>query len=366
MFQENPKFLDRAYLHTVLHCLFSHLWIGGERDRELWNLSCDIAVEYVIDTLDKPCTKRILSFTRMQVYDRLKQEKSAISAAVVYRLLEEYTSTELSVFAAEFYTDDHSFWPKHEQNSAAPMAGMAQEKWNKIARQSQMEQQKNGSRDGEGERLFAAGITAAKKKRSYGEFLRKFAVLHEELHADPEEFDVNFYSYGLRLYGNMPLVEPVESREVKKIREFVIVVDTSGSTSGELVENFLKETFSILSQQNHFFGDAKIHIIQCDDKVRKDQVVADLSQLEHLLSDFTIAGGGSTDFRPAFSYVNELLEQGAIKNLCGLLYFTDGLGTYPKKKPEYKTAFLFLEDYNEAEVPPWAMRFRMDGKEIGE
>ena len=44
-----------------------------------------------------------------------------------------------------------------------------------------------------------------------------------------------------------------------------------------------------------------------------------------------------------------------MKNLGGLLYFTDGKGIYPKKRPEYKTAFLFLDDYDESAVPPWAM-----------
>ena len=34
VFQSNPKYLDRAYLHSVLHCIFFHLWIGGKRDRE--------------------------------------------------------------------------------------------------------------------------------------------------------------------------------------------------------------------------------------------------------------------------------------------------------------------------------------------
>ena len=27
-FEKNPRFLDRLYLHTVLHCVFSHLWIA--------------------------------------------------------------------------------------------------------------------------------------------------------------------------------------------------------------------------------------------------------------------------------------------------------------------------------------------------
>ena len=41
--------LARAYLHSLLHCLFGHLWSRKERDEQYWNLACDIAVEYVID-----------------------------------------------------------------------------------------------------------------------------------------------------------------------------------------------------------------------------------------------------------------------------------------------------------------------------
>ena len=61
VFQGNPKYLDRAYLHSVLHCIFFHLWIGGKRDREKWNLACDIAVEYTIDQMDKKWTKSCFS-----------------------------------------------------------------------------------------------------------------------------------------------------------------------------------------------------------------------------------------------------------------------------------------------------------------
>ena len=46
---------------------------------------------------------------------------------------------------------------------------------------------------------------------------------------NPDEFDYNFYTYGFALYENMPLIEPLEYREVKRIREFVIAIDTSGS-----------------------------------------------------------------------------------------------------------------------------------------
>lgn len=362
VFQSNPKYLDRAYLHSVLHCIFFHLWIGGKRDREKWNLACDIAVEYTIDQMDKPSTRRILSWQRQTVYEELKQLKSGISAAVIYRYLSGRKPAELIALQKEFYTDDHRYWPKEEQKNAANED--VRKQWDKIARQTRMEKESRGDETEDGEEILAAQLKAEKSRRSYADFLRKFSVLREEMHADPDEFDLNYYTYGLRLYGNMPLIEPVESREVKKIQEFVIVVDTSYSTSGELIHNFLKETYAILTEQNSFFAKSRIRIIQCDDQVRMDEEVKNSRELEQLLNRFTVIGGGGTDFRPAFAYVNELLEQGVLKNLGGLLYFTDGKGIYPKKRPEYKTAFLFLDDYDESAVPPWAMRLRVEQEDI--
>lgn len=363
VFKQNAPYLNRAYLHTVLHCIFFHLWIGGKRNPALWGLACDIAVEYTIDGMGKPCTKRPLSWIRQQFYDKLKAERQGISAAVIYRiLLEEPDEEKINALRREFYTDDHRYWPKEENRSAKE--NQAQKQWNKIARQTRMEQKKRGDETKEGEELLAAQMKVLKSRRSYTSFLQKFSVLREEMKCDPDEFDLNYYTYGLRIYRNMPLIEPLESREVKKIQEFVVVLDTSYSTSGDLIKNFLKETFQVLATRDSFFSHCKMHIIQCDEKVRKDEEINSTEELEQLLNRFEVVGGGGTDFCPAFSYVNELLENGTLKNLCGLLYFTDGKGIYPKKKPDYKTAFLFLEDYDDAAVPPWAMRLRLEPEEF--
>lgn len=50
-------------------------------------------------------------------------------------------------------------------------------------------------------------------KIDYGEFLRKFAVMGEEMHINDDEFDYIYYTYGMQLFGNMPLVEPLEYRK---------------------------------------------------------------------------------------------------------------------------------------------------------
>lgn len=368
VFKTNAPYLDRAYLHTILHCIFSHLWTAPEQQdlerRRRWNLACDIVVEYTIDKMDKPCTRRILSWLRQKIYGELEEQKTGISAAIIYRLLKEKEPEELEALETEFFTDDHCYWPKREDSQAKHQSALEQKKkWDKIARQSRMEQQR-GDESKEGEELLAAQISAAKSRRSYRDFLKRFTVLREEMKLDPEEFDMNYYTYGLSLYKNMPLIEPLESRESRKIQELVVAIDTSYSTSGELVENFLRETFDILNQKNSFFQKFRVRILQCDNQVRQDKVVETEQDMERLLEKFTVSGGGSTDFRPVFAYVDELIEQGKIVNPGGLLYFTDGKGTYPKKRPEYRTAFLFLEEFEEEAVPPWAMRVRLEPEEF--
>ena len=370
VFKQNAKYMNRLYLHTILHCIFSHLWImpgnidSGEY-RRFWHLACDIAVEYVIDGMNKPCTKRILSGLRQTTYEKLGAEKGGISAAKIYRMLWEMPEEEIVALEIEFYTDDHRYWPKKTDSEAKQQIAMEnRKKWDKIARQTRMEQERNGDEQEEGERMLASLLTAERSRRSYKDFLRKFSVLREELRQDPDEFDVNYYTYGLRVYGNLPLIEPMESRESKKIREFVIVIDTSYSTSGELVKQFLQETANILNQSNSFFEDSLIRILQCDNSVQSDTVIRTEAELKRFMEQFELIGGGGTDFRPAFAYVNELCKQGECRKLGGLLYFTDGKGIYPKQKPEYKTAFLFLEEYDNAQVPAWAIRLKLEPEEF--
>lgn len=362
VFKKNAAYLNRLYLHTILHCMFSHLWIGGKRERFMWGVACDIAVEYTIDHMDKTCTKRIIGWIRQRTYEALEKNGTGISAARIYRFLLEKESKELQELHQEFFADDHVFWPKEEQKNSQTES--ARKNWDKIARQTRMEQQRRGRESDEGEELISYQMKARKARRTYRDFLRKFAVLREEPHCDLDEFDLNFYTYGLRFYRNMPLVEPLESREVKKIRDFVVVVDTSYSTSGELVRKFLRETFEILSQEEHFFHQCRLHILQCDEEVKSDIVITSQKEIETLFADFTIQGGGGTDFRPAFIYVEQLLADGEFENLCGLLYFTDGKGVYPEKKPAFQTAFLFMEDYEEEKVPVWAIRMRLEREEF--
>ena len=43
-FQREKNECTRAFLHMILHCIFSHPFQYEKLDRECWDLSCDLAV----------------------------------------------------------------------------------------------------------------------------------------------------------------------------------------------------------------------------------------------------------------------------------------------------------------------------------
>ena len=74
---------------------------------------------------------------------------------------------------------------------------------------------------------------------------------------------------------------------------------------------------------------------------------------------------GGTDFRPVFEFTQKLIDEKGFTNLKGLIYFTDGFGTFPAKKPAFDTAFVFVDDeYNNPDVPPWAIKLVLQKDEI--
>ena len=360
IFKKNPVYLNRIYLHSILHCVFSHLWISSSRNMNLWHIACDICVEYTLDHLEKKSVKRILSYIRKKTYQILEKEYN-LSASGIYLYLLNLDSKQLLELKNEFICDDHRYWPKSKEESQSIGNQNLKNSWKQKAIQSSL--QNKNQMDGKEEGSYSWQIKMAESKRSYREFLKKFMVLKEEVKINEDEYDLSYYTYGLRLYKNLPLIEPIETKEERKIPELVIVLDTSYSTSGNLIKNFLKETSAIL-KSNVFFSNSKIHIIQCDNRVQDHKILTSFDQMDEFLESFTVIGGNGTDFRPVFDYVNECMEQGICKEVSALLYFTDGKGIYPKRRPNYKCAFLFLEDYDRNLVPTWAISQRLDPIEI--
>ena len=496
LFMESPQKLNRLYMHSLLHCLFRHMFKNEDKKEELWNMACDIHVEYVLDSLDVDLLKRPAGEYRENTFQSLEEKIKTLSAERIYQYLEE---TDLDYEAwerleREFYKDDHVFWKvidredapgeegegdgdgaplpmpedftpnesssldskpsedtsaqngassegesKEEKNQEAgnqepenrgsenqgaenqesenrgadnpdsenqgaenpgeakqgeekqgegSSSGEKQEEkreaerkpkeqeqreereakkkrdelakeWEDISKRTEQEIEHSSKEKQEEQGSLAWFLRLEQKKYTdFRDFLRRLSVDREEMEVDLDSFDYGYYYYGLEQYGNMPLIEENEYREGRKLQELVIAIDTSHSTKGEMVKGFLEETAGILKQKDAFFQKVKVHILECDDELRKDICLENVEDLEQYSKNFTVKGGYGTDFRPVFRYVSDLQKRGELKNLKGLMYFTDGKGRYPKEAPPYVTAFVFPkgEDIDDDNVPFWAMK----------
>lgn len=101
-----------------------------------------------------------------------------------------------------------------------------------------------------------------------------------------------------------------------------VAVDTSGSIDDALLSAFMAEFKTIM--QN--FPAVQIELIIADAKVHGHYTFRGGEKM-----DFPLKGGGGTDYRPVFEYIDANLPMNTM-----LLYFTDGDGWFPKIPPSYE------------------------------
>lgn len=383
----------RDYLHIVMHCIFRHMFMNPNINRPYWDLACDIAVEAVIDGLGLKITETKKSSALRQELEKIKVKVKTLTAEKLYAYLQdELTEAQAALLRGYFYADNHEIWymtndevvstfgtgdGKSDNNNgdgnsdagkmpSSLSRGELDELWQNISERMQTDLETFSKEQGDKAGTMMQNLNAVnREKYDYTAFLKKFAVLGETMKINDDEFDYIFYTYGLEMYEKMPLIEPLEYKDEKRIREFIIAIDTSGSTSGELVQTFLQKTYNILKSTESFFSKINLHIIQCDAEIQEHVKITNQDEFDEYLKTMKIRGLGGTDFRPVFELTQKLINEKEFINLKGLIYFTDGYGTFPEKMPSYDTAFVFVDDaYNNPNVPPWAIKLVLEKDEI--
>ena len=378
----------RDCLHMVMHCVFRHMHMDPTLNRPYWDLACDIAVENVITELNLKAVATARERQQAQYIAAIKKELKHVTAEKIYSYLRQSMPdpNQIAQIRGLFYADNHEIWymtaaeiencfgltytagqgaGQGENGQSEDRSAIAQT-WQAISERMQVDLETFGKQRGLNPGAMTQNLAAVnREKYDYTAFLKKFAVMGEAMKINDDEFDYIFYTYGLQLYEKMPLIEPLEYKEIKAIREFVIAIDTSGSTSGELVQKFVQKTYNILTSTESFFTKINLHIIQCDADIQEDKKITCQEDFDEYLKTMKIRGLGGTDFRPVFEYVEQLRKDKEFTNLKGLIYFTDGFGAFPAKKPDYDTAFVFVDDeYNNPAVPPWAIKLILQKDEI--
>jgi len=400
-FKRERTYAPRLYLHMIMHCVFRHMFVSPNMDRGLWDIACDIAIEGVITELEIAGVEVSAGSREASEFFAISSKANGGTAEKIYAYLRaaELSPARLAELSSLFSYDSHEAWYSYgggvsggsgeaekkralwlnyrptvssvsgddgEDNPTADTTRIS-EQWGEISERMQEEIQHflTKRRGNELGNMLQNLREVNRERYDYSSFLRKFAVRTEVMKINDDEFDYVFYTYGMRLYDKMPLIEPLEYKEEKRIREFVIAIDTSGSTSGELVQTFMQKTFNILKSSETFASRVNIHIIQCDAEIQEDVKITSREEFDRYMKEMKIKGLGGTDFRPVFECVQRLRESGELTAMKGLIYFTDGEGVYPAKKPDYDTAFVFIDDeYTDFDVPPWAIKLVLKKDEI--
>lgn len=379
VYQKEKGFVSRMYMHLVVHGIFRHFFVNPQIEQRKWDLACDMATEYIIESWKLDFADISAGADEKRELDRIRKNVGLMNAEKIYGYLKKTKESEIDRLEKIFRRDDHSFWypeTKNRNDVIQVKSGQVnqnrevmfsnqklEELWKQAAKKIQVDLETfMKSRSGETGDFLVNLKLANRKKQDYSAFLRKFTRLGERMKINDEEFDYNFYTYGMQLYGNMPLIEPLEYKDVRVVKTFVTVIDTSGSVEEEKLRRFLEKTYQILKSGQESEDRVNFHLIQCDALVQKDVKITSEKELEQVMEDLTLYGRGGTDFRPAFEYIEELRKNGELTNLNGMLYFTDGMGVYPRKKPEYPVAFIYDSEVLDKipEVPAWAIRCLMD------
>ena len=352
-----------SILHVLMHCLFLHPYKRA-KDSIRYDLACDITVGYILDDLGYPYGEKTDVEKRKTVYKLIIDKFGGVNDSTARAFCKHVSEKGLEVYSPLFKVCDHSNWvgredleegeavvslptPENEEENFEEVM----EKWKNIA-QNLLPQ--IGKLNPSLRRILSLTVDGGE---DYKRFLKSFLRKRERIKTDEEEFDYISYYYGLKHYGNVPLIESLEYSNSRDYSDVVIAVDTSGSTDGEPIKRLLKEVFALIKSMETSTERYRIRIIQCDLQIQNEDVVHSLDEFAEIMKNYELKGGGGTDFRPVFDYLQSLKKKG--EKIEGLIYFTDGKGVYPSSVPPFKTCFVILNENEEISVPHFAYKINI-------
>ncbi len=127
--------------------------------------------------------------------------------------------------------------------------------------------------------------------------------------------------------------------------DVVVAVDTSGSIRREEISQFIAEIDAIKGQIR-----ARITLLPCDAALAEGSPWI-YEPWEDFKLPEKIQGGGGTDFRPVFEWVDKMDMRPQL-----LLYFTDADGEFPQQPPDYAVIWL-VKGKNKT---PWGERVQLN------
>lgn len=330
----NPEYVckepeDRiplCVLHEIMHIVMMHGYRRGERNPDLWNIACDIAINNILKYECKYAVpkkwyydKKMIGLSAEEIYDRV--QKDAKFSFVVAQLGTGSSAGEGEGHSAPSWAsgdpnddgpcpcgtihDDSTGEGKSMDQMEAEMEGIKS-----MITQAAAVAKSVGNMPGSIQELVKIII---EPKVDWRALLAEFLTRQCEPDYDWRRPSKRFVPMGVYI----PSVMPTQQQG-----SIAVAVDTSGSISNDELTLFLSELSHLIAQS--FISE--VHFYQCDADIQQYEVLtkADLPLKGR------VTGRGGTDFTPVFDHIRRNDIQ-----IDALIYFTDLYGPWPSDPPPY-------------------------------
>lgn len=360
--------------HEVMHLALEHLKRKQDRQKEIYNIACDLVVNDMLITNDFKTIKSGLipeNHTFIIGNNKIKHINEKPMEEIyneVYKILKKHMKKVSSLSSSRFDNHEHSNGSgqgksdgeddkkgsgsgqkgknnKDKDNKESNGTGSGQQ--NEQDNQSNEKESKQGRVFGENikqkaqdwKKILTEAYTFAKmqgnvpngvermvdglleSKLNWKELLYKYII--KEI---PYDYT---YSYPHKKSASVGVYMPSVVRETVDI---MIAIDTSGSISQEELKEFLSEIIAIAKS----FSNVRMTLIVADCKVHKVYEVCN-GNIEKIKS-LKMVGGGGTSHIPVYDWILKNKPNARL-----LVAFTDGWTDYPDRE-EIRTLWVICKD----------------------
>jgi len=368
-FYFNPDYIGRLTLeqtqfvlaHEAMHCALSHFNRRNHRQKHRWDVACDYAVNMILDD------------ERMRGPDNALMNAAyrGLTAEEIYPVLHEDPPEEtqdMHLFDNE-PSEGGSEGEQQEQNDAEQGKGQGQksepsqgESGGKPDTQKDTQQDSQGqgteseqtsesqsASEGEtpppppadpdklDEQWKSRLAAAAQAARQAGKLSQSMMRLVDNLLAPQLPWRALLARYMMNAARDDYSFQRTSRREGEALMprlysqsvKVIVALDTSGSVTRDELQEFLTEIDALKAQVR-----ADITLHACDDKLDAAGPWH-YAMWEAMQLPAEISGGGGTDFRPLFDWIE---REHLSPDL--LVYFTDAEGQFPAREPSFPVAWL--------------------------
>jgi len=331
----NPIFVDSLPMnvlkgvlcHEVMHCALSHHARRDGREKKKWNRAADYAVNFVI--------REKFSLPEGHLFDPKFLD---LSAEEIYSKLPNKSQDDNKNEGNDSNGNDSN--GNADPGGCGEVRDAKSETGNKVPSEADLarsEAKWKVAVSQANQQAKAFGKSSAELDRCVDKIINPRLNWHSILQQFVNSVAKSDYSWiqpnRRHIYSGVYLPS-CRSPEVGTI---VLGVDTSGSISAEALEQVAADLAGILEVIK-----ADCHVVYCDSKVKGIEYF----RTGDFILKLNAKGGGGTDFRPIFDWI----EKENIYPAC-MICFTDLDGKFPEVEADYPV--LWVTDRREHKTPPF-------------